>query len=237
MDMSTQKRIIVVLLALITGLPLAATLAQDDEERDPVLEFYRERAAGQIRSRNPLEAGLSYALEIRAYVYRMGRGGKPEPVDSAAFTRYYSFGELDSQQVHWSTSERPIEVDLSYPNVFAQEYHFRFYPNDTGGTALAIGFESDTTRNLSPVGLAVIDRTHYSLRQLYLHYPANKAAERRSRTLSFTERQGFIFPDTITTAFARAGIFSTDYFRIDAYVDSIRTQSPMPDSAQGKTKD
>lgn len=230
--MSTEKRIILVLLLLLAGLPWVATRAQE-EERDQILEFYRERAAGQVRSRNPQEAGLQYALRMRAYLSQLGRGGKAVLTDSSAFTRYFSFGELDSQVVHWSTSERLDQIDLTYPNIFAEDYTFRFYPNDTGGEALAIGFESDTTRNLSPVGLAVIDRTHYWIRRLYLHYPARKAAERQSRTFSFTERHGYMFPDTVTSTFARAGIFSTDYYRIDAYIDSVGMPGPMPDSAQG----
>lgn len=223
-------------MLLLASLACVVAKAQE-EERDPILEFYRERAAGQMRSRNPQEAGLQYALRLRAYLSQLGRGGKAVLTDSAAFTRYYSFGELDSQVVLWSTSERLDQVDLTYPNIFAEDYTFRFYPNDTGGEALAIGFESDTTRNLSPVGLAVIDRTHYWIRQLYLHYPAREAAERRSRTISFTERQGYMFPDTVSSTFARAGIFSVDYYRIDAYVDSVRMLGPEPDSAQGQPGD
>jgi len=194
---------------------------EQDEIEDPVLQFYRQRAAGQIESRNPLTAGLTYRLDIRSLRYKLHRGGGEELTDSAAFTNFYSFGNLDSQTVAYSTNEDLTEADLSYPNVFAETYQFNFYPNDTGDSALAIGFESDSANTTAPLGLAVIDRTRYFLRHLYLYYPSSAAYERYSRELSFEEVDGYTIPDTLLTTIALAGIFSVDYYRTETYVDSV----------------
>lgn len=218
--MSRKKLIIWVLFVLLVG-GVAAVTGQEERD-DPVLRYYTERAAGQGESRDPYKAGLAFQAWVRAYLTHLGRGGKDELTDSATFIRYYSFGELDSQAVTAVTKEALIEIDLTYPNIFSQDYDFRFYPNDTGGAVLPIGFESDTVRNLSPVGLAVIDRDEYYLRKLYLYYPKLEKYERYSRTLSFGLHDGFVFPDTAVTTYAQAGIFSVEHYRIDAYVDSVK---------------
>ncbi len=222
--MSIQKKILTVLLITLCILATAVVFAEEAEE-DPVLNFFRERVAGQTVSRDPAGAGLTYALEIRTYKTKLEREGKFLQ-DSAVYTNYYSFGSLDSQSVTAATDDDLIEIDLTYPNVFAANYDFRFYPNDTGGPVLAIGFQSDTVRNLTPVGLAIVDRTRYFLHRIYLHYPHNERYERYSREISLQELGGYLFPDTVVTTYADPGIFSMNHYRIDTYVDSIHADLP-----------
>lgn len=218
---STQKTIITVLIGSLLVLA-CGLVAQDDSGDDPVLEYYRSRAEGQTDSRNPLVAGVQFSLTGRTFLSEFDRKGDEEVKDSAIFTNYYSFGELDSQAVVLSSKDGLSDIDITFPNVFAADYHFRFYPNDTGGADLAIGFESDSGINLTPVGLAVIDRTRYFPRRFYLYYPNEERYERYSRVISLREQDGFIFPDTITTFYAVAGIFSIDHYRLDTYIDSVK---------------
>ena len=228
--MSTRKKTVGILFVFIV-VGLAVVSAAQENETDPVLEFYRERAAGQIESRNPDRAGLEYALTVRAQLTELERGGDFVLKDSARFTNHYNFGIMDSQTVVFSTNDDLLDIDLSYPNVFEADYFFNFYPNDTGGAALAIGFESDTVKDLSPVGLAVIDRNRYSLKRLYLHYPDTEKYERYSRVVSMQERRGFLFPDTVEVTYARAGIFSVDHFRITSVIDTVHLDLPPVDTA------
>ncbi|HPI31943.1 MAG TPA: hypothetical protein PLR32_01415 [candidate division Zixibacteria bacterium] len=198
------------------------------ESEDPVLRYYCQRAAGQGESRDPAKTGLRYEVWVRTYLTHFGRGNKVELTDSALFRRFCSFGAIDSQQTEAVTKESLAKFDLSYPNVFQGAYEFRFFPNDTGGAALAIGFESDTVQNLSPVGLAVIDRTSFYLQRLYLYYPNAEKYERYSRTFSLRLQDGYVFPDTVVTMYSEAGIFAVEHYRIDTYVDSVRIFRDRP---------
>jgi hypothetical protein len=106
--------------------------------------------------------------------------------------------------------------------VFDQDYQFSFYPNDTGGKYLAIGFDTDSAGDPRPVGLAIIDRYEYSLHRLYLFYPHQAGYKRLSRTLHFVKHEGYIFPDSILELAARAGIFSTDHYRLETVISNIK---------------
>jgi hypothetical protein len=223
MKKKTQKVSVLLALVTLTGVGMA-----QDQTDDPVLDFYRERVAGQTESRNPDRAGLTYSLSAHAFKIKLGRGGEHELQDSAAFTNYYSYGDLDSQTVAYSTDAQLEKTDLTYPNIFARDYAFRFYPNDTGGADLAIGFESDTVKNLSPVGLAIIDRNHFTLRRLYMYYPNEEKYERYSRVVAFQDRRGYLFPDTVLVTYAKAGIFSVDNYRVEVVVDSVHLDLPPP---------
>ncbi len=218
--MAVRNKILIVFVLGLFGLGDWAVMAQDDGE-DPVLDFYRERAAGQTESRNPMTAGLTFDIALHSYRYKLHKSGREELTDSASFINYYSFGNLDSQTVAYSTNKDLLTPDLTYPNVFEGDYQFNFYPNDTGGEALAIGFESDSANTTLPLGMAVIDRTRYYLLRLYLYYPSSDKYERYSRELVFEDYEGYNVPDTIVTTFALAGIFSVDYYRTETTTDSI----------------
>jgi len=196
--------------------------AQEADPTDPVLTYYCRQAAGQTESRDPLMAGVAYSINVKSYLSKLKSRGRRELADSAVYTDFYSFGVRDSQIVAAATDESLLDVDLTFPNVFSRDYAFWFFPNDTGGQRLAIGFDSDTVTNLSPVGLAIVDRSAYFLRTLYLYYPHEQKYERYSRQLDFAEVDGFTVPKKIVTTYARASVMSLDYYQVETYVDSVR---------------
>ena len=219
--MSTQKKTQLIFVVLFVTA-FAACMAQEADPADPVLAYYCRQAAGQAESRDPLMAGVAYSIHVKSYLSKLKSRGRRELADSAVYTDFYSFGVRDSQIVAAATDESLLEVDLTFPNVFSRDYVFRFFPNDTGGQRLAIGFDSDTVTNLSPVGLAIVDRNAFFLRSLYLYYPHEEKYERYSRQLDFTEVDGFTIPEKIVTTYARASIMSLDYWQVETYIDSVR---------------
>lgn len=207
---------------MVLFVPVLAVLAAVEEEpADPVLDFYCSRAGSVCRSRSPFENGTSFSLATRTYLTKLKRGGKTELLDSAFVTYFISFDAVDSQHVVVSTSKKLTDIDFSYPDIFLSDYDFYFYPNDTGGALIAIGFDCDTTSQLNPVGLAVINRNEYFLKRLYLYYPNVKRLKQYSRYLSFTEYEGLIVPDTIRDTYTKAGIISVDHYRRETFIDSI----------------
>jgi len=209
-----------VLLILAVVLPLRSVV--DDRQADPIVQFYCAQARSVCAEHRPDEQALTYSLTATRYRMKVGGRGAVTDVDTVVGDFYFSSGTLDSQKTAVSTSKKLADIDFSYPNVFDQDYQFSFYPNDTGGRYLAIGFDTDSTDDPRPVGLAIIDRYEYSLHRLYLFYPHKEGYKRFSRTLHFTDHEGYIFTDSVLEVTARAGIFSTDHYRLETVVSNIK---------------
>ncbi|MEA3297096.1 MAG: hypothetical protein U9R56_04460 [candidate division Zixibacteria bacterium] len=204
--------VIIVFFCAAAGEPVAV---------DPVLEFYCGRAAAVFTARDPIEHGLCFSFTVRSYYKSVGRRGNIEDVDSAVIRYHFSFGHLDSQKTVLCTSDKLTDIDFSFPNVFSEHYLYNFYPNDTGGVNIAIGFDTDSVGNNQPVGLALIDREQYILRWLYLFYPHKSGFRRFSRSFRMTEFRGFVFPDSLWEVGAAEGVFSTDDYRLETCIESI----------------
>lgn len=213
-------RLWLALVLLVTGLPLRS--AVDDQKADPIVQFYCAQARSVCAEHSPEEQALTYSLTATSYRMKVGGRGAVTDVDTVVGDFYFSGGALDSQKTVISTSEKLVDVDISYPNVFDSDYRFTFYPNDTGGKYLAIGFDSDSAGDPRPVGLAIIDRYEYSLHRLYLFYPHKEGYKRFSRTLHFIDHEGYIFADSVLEVTSKAGIFSTDHYRLETVVSNIK---------------
>lgn len=189
---------------------------------DQILNFYCSRADETFKSRDPLDGGVSFSWEAKSYYKLMERKGKVRLVDSAITEYFYSFGNVDSIKKIIPFHKEHFKIDFSYPNVFKGDYHFNFFPNDTGGKEIAIGFDTDSTDQKDPVGLAIIDRDKYYLKWLYLYYPHKKGYKRYTRSFRFTEYQGYIFPDSIWEIKGHLSIFTMEWYRIETGISKIK---------------
>lgn len=195
--------------------------AGNDREKDPVLSFYRERARETFKSRDPIERGVSYSFRALTYYKVIGKKGEVTRIDSSIADYYFSFGGLDSSTVIVAPERKQPKPDFSFPNIFMTDYDYYFFPNDTGGASLAIGFDSFTATDEAPVGLALIDRIRYFLRRAYLFYPCWKGHKRFSRSFRFVECEGYVFPDSIWEVGARQAVFTADHYRIETGITNI----------------
>ena len=205
----------------LLGVASMATSTCAEEEADPILEFYCRRAAQTYESRDPLERGISFSFRATTHYMNIGEHGEVIGRDSSVTDYFYSFGQLDSSEVILSPERTQKAVDYDYANVFSGDYEFFFFPNDTGGSELAIGFDTPAPEDSLPVGLAVIDRDMFYLRWLFLHYPNKKYHKRYSRSFRFTEYDGYIFADSLWQVSARKGVFTTDFFRTETDISDI----------------
>lgn len=207
-------------LALLTAVSVVVGVFAQDEG-DPILAFYCRRAAETFGTRDPLQTGLTFSFRAKTYYMNIGQHGEVTGLDSGITDYYYSFGELDSSHVVVKPEQSQKDVDLTFDNIFNYGYEFYFFPNDTGGDDLAIGFDTYTAEDSLPVGLAVIDRDRYFLKQLYLHYPNRQYYKRYSRSLRLLEYQGYIFADSVWQVLAKQGVFTTEFFRTETGISDI----------------
>lgn len=198
------------------------TFSADESTYDPVLEYYTQRSAAVFKSTSPILTGTSFSFIGTTYYKSIGRKGAVEKLDSASIKYFYNYGQLDSSQVIYKTADKFDNLDFTVPNIFELDYDRYFFPNDTGGAQLAIGFDADTSVHDVPVGLSLIDRKTHQLRWLYLFYPDREKYKRYSRSFRFIEHEGRVFPDSIWEVGDRLGIFSTDSYRTETRIDSIQ---------------
>ena len=217
----TIKKIAVVMVACGVLLAAAVSLLADDETDNPILDFYVERARHAFESRNPAETGVSYSFQAKFYRKVIEKGGVIGHVDSAVIDYFYSWGKLDSLRPVSGDFERFQNTDLDYPDVFTGDYVYNLFPNDTGGPQLSIGFDTPTADDTLPVGLVVIDRELYYPLWLYLSYPNKVGYKRFTRSFRFTEVEGMMFADSVWEVGAKAGVFFSEYYRIETGITDI----------------
>ena len=205
-------------------LPLLAVLFafMPSSEGDEVVDYYWSRAASVLRSRDPGETGIKYSLTARSFYKKIDRRGNVESVDSLEAEYFFSWGKLDSSKIIEGDDRRFKKLDLSFPNVFESDYVNYFYPNDTGGAELAIGFDTDTLDDFRPVGLVLIDRSRYVPRWMYLFYPQKEGYARFSRSFRFAENEGYIYPDSVWEVGRKQGIFTSENYRLETGVSEMK---------------
>jgi len=211
-----------VMVLFFVILVTSMLFAQD--EPDEILTYYTNRANEVFDGRNPIVSGVVFSFTVKQYYKIFNDNGSTKIIDSVESQCYYSFGRIDSVLTLTEPKNEFDTLYLDYPNVFSEEYQFNFFPNDTGGQELAIGYDSYEYSPEIPVGLATIDREYYFLKRLYQHYKANIKIERWSKAFRFLEIDGFIFPDSIWEMKSKSGIFSTEYYRVESGITNIKIQ-------------
>jgi hypothetical protein len=185
------------------------------------MKYYWDRAAVSFVGHHPDSAGLSYTLKTTTFYRHVNKKGIVTSTDTTVARFYYSWGKFDSVTTT-GTARVPVrKINLEYPNIFSTEYRLNFFPNDTGGPDLAIGFENDSAAKSTPVGLVVINRNTYQPKWLYLYYPNVAGYKRFTRSFRFTQRDNFNFPDSVWEVGAISGILTSEYYRIETKIDSI----------------
>ncbi|HOP08185.1 MAG TPA: hypothetical protein PLF13_12935 [candidate division Zixibacteria bacterium] len=210
-----------VLPAMLSLLIALATVSAQDYGNDPVLGYYCRNAGNVLSEKYAFQEGYRLQFKATAYLADLNSAGGVERIDSAVQVFYYSNGRVDSSSTVIEGPGRLKDWDLSFPNVFTQPYFFNFYPNDTGGAELAIGFDTDSTHNDLPTGLAEIDRETNRLKLLYLHYPHRPDYRNFSLSFRVIEIDSVILADSVVELGAHMGILMPEYYRKTTIVTDI----------------
>ncbi len=202
----------------IVGISVFVMVRADDTK---LLRFFWDRARATLSNANPDARGINYSFTATTYYKKYAEKGKIESTDSTRIGYFFSFGKLDSTRTLLAPRNKIPPVDLSLPAVFDSSYALNFYPNDTGGKTIAIGFDADSSHSDWPVGLVLIDRQLYYPDWLYLSYPEKKGFRRFSRSMRFVERDGYIFPDSVCEVATVDGIFFSTSYRLETGIKNL----------------
>lgn len=203
-------------------VPLVGPFTSAQARDESVLRFYWDRARAVSAAGDPIDHGARYSFEATTYYRSIGKLGVATLEDSLKEIRYYSYGNLDSAKVLVPAKRKSLKADLAIPRVFDSTYLLNFFPNDTGGPEIAIGFEADSSRGDLPVGLAILDRQLYGPRWLYLSYPHRSGYRHFSRSFRFAQVDGFIFPDSVWEVGVVDGVLFTKSYRIETGVTNLK---------------
>jgi len=214
---TTKTRFLFLALAIAWGVSSGVT---ENGDRS-TLDYYWTNARSTAARVDPNQAGVSYSYTARSYYKVVDDHGAVVRTDSLLARYYFTDGVLDSQVTVAGESERFRRLDLSVPGVFSDDYHLNFFPNDTGGARLAIGFAADSAVNGLSDGLIVIDRQTYHLRSMYLFYRRYENYKRFTRSLRLIDVGDWVFPDSIWVVATRSGIFSPESFRLETGISEI----------------
>ena len=198
-------------------------------ETDPVLEYYWQKAGETAALANPNRPGVSYRLTVKSYRRTVGEAGKITKTDSALQLFHYRDGQLDSVTTLRGTAGKFKNLNLFWPTIFEMDYHLNLFPNDTGGAALAIEMNADSSAADQPDGLVTVDRYRYYLRSLYLYYPHKEGFRRYTTSYRFKDVDGYVFPDSVWVVATQLGVFYSDSYRLESGVTEIEILQ-TPDS-------
>jgi hypothetical protein len=193
---------------------------------DEILDFYISAADRAFSAWHPDSAGAVYSYRETAKYHRLDGDGRIIKTDSAVTDYFCSFGQLDSTNVIAIPTGKIRAIEYSYPDIFAADYDFSFFPNDTGGSDLAIGFDTKDSASQDPTGIAIIDRDRFFLKRLHTHYPNLVDYERLSRSFHFQEKLGVALVDSIIEVGSLRGVFSTEHYRLIVSRSDIQVQRP-----------
>lgn len=207
--------------ALVIGFSLLVASGISGRQEDEILDYYVQRARATFDTRDPLERGVTYSFLATTVQWQLNREGEEQSVDSTAVRYYYSFGQLDSQVTVLEAKREIKDVDLSIPDVFVGDYQYTFFPNDSGGPRLSLGFDSREAGSKLPVGIVTIDRNLYFVRGLHMVVPEKEGYDRYSRTIETVLEDGFVFPSEVIVVAGRRGILFTEYYRRKTTVSEL----------------
>jgi hypothetical protein len=202
---------LLLVVALSTGLLIA----------DPVLDFYVRQAAEAIDRSDSLINLTEYRLTMRQNRYQFSNTKGYRLTDSSSHRLFFTGHHLDSAR-SLSDDEKPApEWPGAVANIFDQGYQYNFFPNDTGGKFLAIGFDTESAGDSSPIGLAIIDRNTYYPHWLYQYYSGRPSHNRLSRRLHLVYHDGLIIADTIVEIGSESGVFFNEVYRRETFTSDF----------------
>jgi len=210
-------------LALIISLSLIVFNENGaSEETDYVLEYYWEKAKKEFQKQIDLKTDRKYTVKALTFYHHVDRNGITTNTDTLLANYIISDGIVDSIDVIAGSDKPHVRANFSIPNIFANPYLKFFYPNDTGGIELAIGFDTDSAYAKVPDGILLIDRYRYSFRWLYTYYSDTSGFKHLSRSYRFSEVDGTFFPDSIWEVGVRPGFISSDNYRKETAIQSFK---------------
>jgi len=160
------------LLAILFLFPIVALGQADD---DPVIEFYLSQLDSAFQEEYIFVSDKDFSVEIQSVMIKSDYRGEIDQIDTATYKLFYS-GQIDSSTIIDSAlkiEENRLPEKFFFNPPWYENNSFFFFPNDTGGTLMPIGFKPDSLAEDTVVtGFLNMDRYDSKLKSIFLFDPA-----------------------------------------------------------------
>jgi len=192
--------------------------AQDYD--DSVMRYYLQNVDSVLSGCHLFDTAYDYTVDVKALFSNINYRGELSESDTTGYKAVFKAGIKDTSTAVDSVGveDNIIPDDISFIKPWEQDCRFYFFPNDTGGSVLAIGFEpNNPDSGDAPAGILIIDRYNFRPQKIYLHYREIGKYDRLSKSYEFMETESGMVLNHLIIQGSYLRFFSRSYFRQDLY--------------------
>lgn len=202
------------LLILILNVLLFSKAAGDSAD-SVAIQFYLKQARNTFETTYIFNLKRDFVCKAMATATLTNYRGKLDQIDTAAYEIVYSDGRVSSVNVS-DTAKMPQNnmPDLTITDLPWQlDCEFYFFPNDTGGSDIYIGFEPrDGASEKAASGYIVMDRYNYMIKSYTIYMSNHPFSDRYSRVYTFDYQNLLTRPVTLERHWREGGFWGRKYF-------------------------
>lgn len=202
---------------LHTFPPLVRADTDEDLARYVWKKTQAQLLTGQVAATGQVVSGT-----FRARYIRYDKDRNVIQRDSAEGEIFGKDGILDSIRVTSGAAKILEQRSFSCPDLGKPSYRASFFPNDTGGTTLALNIDMDSSAAFGSVGIVNVDRATYLPSSFYLSLPVDDDTRRRSQIIKVVSLEGGLYPVSFFEVVVEKGILSQENYQLSMQIDSLR---------------
>ncbi len=202
--------ICVVMLAL-----MPASYAVGESTDSTVIRYYLKQARNSFETTYIFGLKRDFQCQAQAIATLTNYRGKLDQVDTLAYEVVYSDGKTSS--INMTDTARMSEnviPEMAIPDMpWELDCWFYFFPNDTGGENISIGFEPhDATAPNAASGFIKLDRYNFTVKEYTIYESNGQFSERYSRVYTFEYRNLLTVPVALERHWRAGGFWGRRYF-------------------------
>jgi hypothetical protein len=227
-DYRSKKNIINLIYILSSVFLLFFSLSIQSYSQDydeTVMNYYLQNIDSVLDRAHLYDEENFYSVDIKTIFDNINYRGELDESDTAEYKAYYGAGKIDSSKVIDSAKieENIAPDDIGFIKPWKQNCYFYFFPNDTGGSELAIGFEPNNPDSEGvAAGMMIIDRYSYKLKKIYLHYREIGKYDRLSQAYEYAETDSGLVLSHLVIQGSFLRFFSRSFFKQDVHFSNYQ---------------
>jgi hypothetical protein len=194
-------------------MPLTRTAAENADS--VAIQFYLQQARNTFESTYIFGLKRNFTCRAVATATLTNYRGKLDRVDSSAYDITYSDGRISGIDVSDTAGmSQNIIPDLIISDMPWQlDCEFYFFPNDTGGSDISIGFEPrDASVKRAASGYITMDRYNYMVKSYTIYMTNHQFSDRYSRVYVFDYKNLLTRPVFLERHWREGGFWGRKYF-------------------------
>ena len=203
-------------LIFISVLALMSTSYAVGESTDStVIQYYLKQARNSFETTYIYNLKSGFQCQAQAIATLTNYRGKLDQVDTSTYEIMYADGKVSS--IDMTDTARMAEnviPAMTIPDMpWELDCWFYFFPNDTGGENISIGFEpNDATIPGAASGFIKLDRYNFTVKEYTIYESNGGFSDRYSRVYTFAYRDLLTVPVTLERHWRAGGFWGRKYF-------------------------